>query len=169
MLPTFDTTIDGDSYRTTALGAKKGRAVFLRFLKIIGAGAEGAASKISKGSWSSAIAGLAGMIERASEDDLEFLCAAFSPVTTVRVSGSSTEVRLSDVFEVHFAAKMRSMFAWLIWCLESNYADFFGEARKELETLFREMLEQASTEFQSTSRQASTGGSGDSSQATSSE
>ena len=162
-LPTCSKTINGREYETTLLDAVKGRAVFLRLAKVLGSGASAAGEKIPKGTWAASVAGMAGAIERLSEEDLTYFSDTFALASTVQVDGGS-RVSVRDVYAVHFAGKIREMLEWLLFCFESNYADFFGEAKSQLAEIWG--LAMTQKESASPSPTESTGGSGDSSPTT---
>lgn len=158
-LPNAIKSINGREYDTTLLDAVKARAVFLRLAKVLGSGASAASGNVAKGTWAASVAGMAGAIERLSEEDLAYFSDTFALVSTVQVEGGS-RLSVRDVYPIHFAGKMREMFEWLLFCFESNYADFFGEAKNQLAEIWG--LAMTPKESDSSSPRESTGGSGDS-------
>ena len=162
-LPSHTRVINGTSYETTTLDAIKGRSVFLRLLKVLGGGASSAAERVQKGSIAAGVSGIAGAIERLSDEDLTFFVEAFCPMSTVALSNGN-RVPLPDLYAVHFAGKMKEHMAWLLFCVEVNYADFFGDARAQLAEIWEMVMAQIlPKESPSSSPTESTGGSGDSS------
>lgn len=96
--------IDGNTYEVTALGAIKGAQVLVRLLKAVGPALTG---------------DMAGFFANLREEDLTYLCNAFSPMTNVPGVG-----QLDKQFDFHFSGRYATMLKWLGLCLEVNFSDF---------------------------------------------
>jgi hypothetical protein len=112
MRETKTVTISGVEYQITQLGAKQGRAVLARLLKILGPAAEATNPVVE-------------LSKTVTEDELEFLCSTFAKVTQFSPESGKLFL-LADQFDLHFAGKYGEMFQWLWACLEANYATFLG-------------------------------------------
>lgn len=108
-------TIDSYVYTVQQLGAKQGRIVLARMLRVIGPAAEAQDS----------VAKLAASL---TDDEVNYLCDTFSKATQVSKSEDlSRSVALSDVFDDHFAGRYGAMVKWLWAALDTNYASFLGD------------------------------------------
>lgn len=103
---TEERVIGDDTLEVTQLGAIKGRAVFVRVLKVIGPALTGK--------------DMAGIFAGLNEEDVTYLCDAFAPMTLVKGKG-----QLDKIFDVYFAGRFLEMFQWLAFCIELNFASFF--------------------------------------------
>ena len=61
---------------------------------------------------------------------MDFICDAFAQSTTIPLAieaskASSVAIKLSDVFDDHFAGKYADMMTWLAFCMELNFGDVF--------------------------------------------
>jgi len=120
------------TYRVTQLPAKRGRAMLVRFVKLAGPGAGafvGGLGRNHGGSFDGSLAlgiaeGLHDFSGRLNDDDLDAICEEFAKYTVV-VKSREIELRLSDVFDDHFAGKYDEMLSWLRYCSEVNFASFF--------------------------------------------
>lgn len=126
--------IGASTYRITQLPAKRGRAMLVRFVRLLGPGAGAFVGGLGRGK--SGLDGAVGMgiadamldlCTRLTEEDLTVLCDEFATYTVV-VQSREIERRLSDIFDDHFAAKYDEMLHWLRACCEVNFASFFGGA-----------------------------------------
>lgn len=117
MLKQSEKVIGNNTYKVTALGAIKGRAVFIMLLRLFGATADG----LKKDTLLSALQDLA---KNLTDADLTFLCDTFAKVTDVQLPDGRSP-RLADVFDLHFSENYLEMFEWLAFCLEVNFSSFF--------------------------------------------
>jgi hypothetical protein len=119
------------TYRVTQLGFKAGRAAMVRLTKLLGPvlsrsleGANGRALSV---------AGLAGGVlelsERLSEQDLTYFCELFGEKTELVLDDGKRPILLPAYQETWFAGQYQELFQWLAFCVEVNYADFFGAFR----------------------------------------
>ena len=128
-------TIGDYTYTIQQLGAKEGRIVLARVLRVI-AGAAGAAQS-SDDALEAAGAGIAKLVEGLSDAELTFLCDTFARATMVGRAGTMDAIRLSDgvTFDEHFAGRYGEMLRWLWASLETNYASFLSDMGLNAETL----------------------------------
>lgn len=133
MIESHTRTIGRHAYTVTQIKAKQGNAVLVRLAKLAGptlaslftgaeSGPEDALDRVS-------VEGLGGALRAFSagltEADLDWLCSTFADCTTVETEPGSIKP-LRGIFDLHFAGAYLEMFEWLAFCLEVNYADFFG-------------------------------------------
>jgi hypothetical protein len=108
--------IDQTKYLITQLGAKQGKTVLARLLRIIGPAIEANDNEqIGK------------LMSGLTDAEIDFMCDTFARVTrvaTTNAKGQDVEMVLSDIFDDHFAGKYDSMLKWLWACLNVNYATF---------------------------------------------
>jgi len=135
------------TYRVTMLGAKAGRNLLVRLFKIAGPvlgelleglegtkdpkkGAELGGLGFSLGDLGmDAVArALEELASRISEQEFAYLCDTLADRTEVVLEGGERVLRLSQVFDLHFAGKYRELFGWLAFALTVNYRDFFGDS-----------------------------------------
>lgn len=125
-------TIDGIEYEVTQLGAKEGRALFVRISKMIGPSLASLAKADLASLMDSNVAQLAPAIETfvrdVSEEDLDVLCSKFAERSAYRDGKDWPE--LDRNFDDHFAGAYLRMIKWLAFCVEVNYADFFDAFKK---------------------------------------
>lgn len=122
MLETKNKTINGTTYKVTQLGVRKGTQVLLRIVNKLGllAKAEGGG-----------VEGIIGAVaQNLTEEDFNFLCDAFLPMTLVSTLGK--EIPLKNHFELHFAGKYWEMCEWLAFCLEVNFSDFLDGLKSKI-------------------------------------
>lgn len=105
---TQEKDIDGCSYAVTQLGALKGSKVFVRVLKVLG---PAFASKDP-----------AAFFDGLKEEDVEYLCSTFSPMTFVK--GGQFPGPLDKTFDFHFAGRYGALVQWLLFCVQVNFGDF---------------------------------------------
>lgn len=127
MLETKTKEIGACSYSVQQLGALKGHQVLMRLLKCIGPALEGLeGKKLSE----EVLAGmLAKVVSELDEGAVDYFCDAFAGSTTVLMPDGKAPF-LNHVFDVHFAGKYLDLAKWLVFCMEVNFGDFFGEALK---------------------------------------
>lgn len=133
-IDTRERTIGEHTYRVTKFGAKQGRALLVRIVKLTGPSLGAALSALAKGNRGdveAAIAqGLSGglyeLAERLTEAEVGSVLDDFAKYTVVVIG--EKEPRLSDVFDHHFAGCYDEMLAWAAFVLECNYGSFFAGA-----------------------------------------
>lgn len=110
-----ETTIAGTVYKIEKLGAKKGKAIMMTLLRVVGPALEGE-NKIAK------------FCELATDAQLDNLCDTFAAVTRISPEANpEVELALKDVFDKHFAGHYGTMILWLKACLDGNFGSFLGE------------------------------------------
>lgn len=119
-------------YRITQLPAKRGRAMLVRFIRLVGPGAGALVGGLGrgKGTFDAALGlgiadGLHDLCTRLNEEDLSVISDEFATYTVV-IKSRDVEQQLSKIFDDHFAGAYDEMFAWLRACCEVNFASFFG-------------------------------------------
>lgn len=135
--------IGATTYRVTQLPAKRGRAMLVRFVRLLGPAAGAFASGVGRGAragvnldalMNANVAMLAGfgigdalhdLCTRLNEEDLSAMCDEFAEYTVV-VQSREIEQRLSKIFDDHFAGRYDEMFQWFRACCEVNFASFFA-------------------------------------------
>lgn len=151
--------ISGHTYLLTTFGAKQGQRVLLRLAKILGPAAAEIVTKGDEG----APAAIQMALSAAAEEDFDYITDAFAEscslvltLTTAAGSRDADPVPLKGMYDTHFAGRYYDLGSWLFWCIERNFADFFGD--KGIGALVkRRQVEQASP---SASPQAPIGSSG---------
>ncbi len=120
-------TIDGVEYEVTQLGAKEGRALFVRISKmagpVLGELAKLNMSRVMDSDISQIGPALDALTRNVSEEDLDVLCSKFAERSAYRDGKDWPE--LDRHFDEHFAGAYLRMIKWLLFCIEVNYADFF--------------------------------------------
>lgn len=137
-LDTRSRTIAGTAYRVTQLGALEGTTLLVRLVKLLGPGVGSFIGGAGRGALNPA-SGADSVLAVGTGEAIHELCARLDAaelasiihifaVQTVVVVSREQEPRLSDLFDDHFAGRYDAMLAWLRWCLEVNFASFFGAA-----------------------------------------
>jgi hypothetical protein len=127
VISTSERVIGAHNYSVTQLGFKKSREVFARLTKMIG---PALAELLSSGDGQAkAGAALAALCAQVSEPDLEYLCDVFAACTLVKMPDGKQKRLDADAQEIIFGGHIEDCFKWLAFCLEANYAGFFGEFR----------------------------------------
>lgn len=119
-LLTESRAIGASTYEVTQMGALQGRKVLTRLLKIVGPAYAMVSTKGVE-------AALSEVVTNLSEDDTEYFCAAFEPLTTVTVGDKKP--RLSGIADIHFAGDYMSLIEWLVFCFEVNFSSFFRDLK----------------------------------------
>jgi tail assembly chaperone len=70
---------------------------------------------------------LAGAVRSLDPDEILSLAQVFAEHTCVDLGGGRSP-QLWQVFDVHFQGKYAALIEWLIFAVETNYADFLSEA-----------------------------------------
>jgi len=125
------------TYRVTQFGAKQGRGLLVRLLKLAGPSLGAALSSLAQGQHKEVEAALAAglsqglyeLAERLTESEVGSMLDDFAKQTVIVLG--DREPRLSDVFDAHFAGRYDEMLLWAKFCLEVNYASFFGGSNGE--------------------------------------
>jgi hypothetical protein len=124
--------IGASHYRITQLPAKRGRAMLVRFVRLLGPGAGAFVGGLGRGKASLDAAlgigiadGLHDLCTRLNDEDLSAICDEFATYTVV-IQSRDIELQLSKVFDDHFAGRYDEMLAWLRACCEVNFSSFFG-------------------------------------------
>jgi len=117
MRETITKDISGVTYHIQQLGARQGRSIMTRLIRVVGP-ALGETEDLD----------LTKLFEALKEEDVEALCEAFAKTTRV-VTGTNKERVLGDIFDDHFAGKYGAMIKWVIACLEVNFGSFLAEVR----------------------------------------
>lgn len=139
--------IGSHTYRVTQFGAKQGRALFVRILKLAGPSLSAALSSIAQGkpgAFEAVIAvglsqGFYEFAARITEDEVGSVLDDCAKHTVVVIG--EKEPRLSDIFDQHFAGRYDEMLSWAAFVLECNYGSFFvGSNGAGLLSRFRAVL-----------------------------
>lgn len=128
------TTLAGHEYQVEPLPGMKGFLLLTLLGRLLAPALAEASSLASLAAGGAGAAGRGGLGAIASllldlrEADAERLLREFAAATRVEAApGARKFVLLKDVFDVHFAANYGAMRAWLAFCVEVNYGDFFAE------------------------------------------
>lgn len=132
-------TINGVQYRVTQLGGKEAsRMGFLLGQMMVKFGA--AASK----------ADFSAMAEAMTLEQFERFRDTLSPFTEV-LSSDGKAMKLSDIFDVHFAGDPGAIMDWFIFSMEVNFSDFLSSAVSKLAAMWgKKATPQASSSPQDT-------------------
>ena len=106
--------IDGCQFKIQQLGAKQGKTVLARLLRLVGPAAE-SDTPIDR------------LMAALTDAEVDFLCDVFSKTTRVcatNANGQATELPLEGIFDDHFAGRYDLMMKWLWACLNANFASF---------------------------------------------
>ena|ERR1700682_1471034 len=115
MRETVNKPIDGFEYQIQQLGAKQGKTVMARMLRIFAPAAE-ASDPVAR------------MAAALTDAELDFLCDTFAKSTQFSAAAKPEAVlRLSDFFDDHFAGRYGAMVKWLWACVEVNYGTFLAD------------------------------------------
>jgi hypothetical protein len=109
-------------YAITQLGATQGRKVYRRLLSLVGSAAEG----LGGSGEGAALRALGKLVQGLSDEDLDFFCDTFSPMTAVSGGEFKGSPQLDQIFEEHFAGRMVDLTKWLLACFRVNFPDFFA-------------------------------------------
>ena len=129
---TQSTTIDGDRYEMTQLGATAGYRLFHRLFKMLGPtfgkvtdalADDGNIQDVNLSS-DAAVAAIEALTHHVKESDLDHVIGVLKAETSVGIGGSDKTVPLTGVFEMHFSGRIGTLFRWLAWGLKVQYASF---------------------------------------------
>jgi len=126
--------IGPELYRVSQLGTKAGLSMLVRLTKIAGPGvgsfvhglgrdASGVDSAIAHGVGEA----LHDLAARLDEQEVQRIMNEFAERTVVVVS-REVEVKLSDIFDDHFAGRYHLLLEWARFCMEVNFSSFFSAA-----------------------------------------
>ncbi len=132
MIQTRECKIGAHTYRVSQLGAKAGRSMLLRLIKLIGSGAAAGISSLGSGAAASVeelIArgsgeAFAELLSRLNETEVNAILDELAKHTHVLVDAQHEPV-LFEIFDLHFAGAYDEMLAWARFALEVNFASFF--------------------------------------------
>lgn len=117
--------IDGFTYRVNPLPFGAGRKVLMRVLRVLGPVIVAAADGGSQAQQGAAV--LATLPQALSDADLDHFAKTFGDASFYRGGGSGVDwvPLVEQNQEQHFAGRYAAFTAWLLLCLEVNYAGFF--------------------------------------------
>jgi len=125
MIQTESKTIGKHTYVVEQLGALKGRAVFVRLVRLLGSSVD-----TIKGDAGAVLAKAAAGF---SEEDMTAFCDVFAAKTYVTGGEYATaQPQLSNIFDIHFAGNYSEMVEWLIFAFKVNFGSFFTETAAKL-------------------------------------
>lgn len=132
-ITSHERVIGGTTFRVVVFGAKQGRSVLLRLLKMVGPSLGSFVGGLGRGAGKDADAAVAlgigeamhELAARLAQSEVEGILDELAKHTVVVLPGDK-EPRLSDVFDDLFAGRYQDMVAWAAFALEVNYAGFFG-------------------------------------------
>lgn len=108
--------IDGFTYKVEKLGAKVGKRVLARMIRIVGPAIE-AENTLEK------------LCSSLTDEHLDFLCDTLAAATRFSPEDNPKNVEwlLKDQFDDHFSGRYGAMMKWLKASVETNYVNFFEE------------------------------------------
>ena len=130
---TKDVTIGETEYQITQVGGETGDMLLFKIGQALGAAA---ANVVSAGGGEESLAlGMLQAIRYISPADFRSTVQALANSTKVGVrdvdgGGKVNFVKLSSVYDDHFAGNYASLTAWLKEALELNFADFLDDLKK---------------------------------------
>jgi hypothetical protein len=143
---TREIEISGVTYLVTQLPAKKGQALLVRLVKLLGPGVGSFVGGLGRGAedTDSAIAlgvgdAIHDLAARLNEAEVGGVLEEFAKRTTV-VKSEDVHVVLSSIYDDHFAGAYDQLMVWARFCLEVNYRSFFAGqsgAEKPLNRLWK--------------------------------
>lgn len=131
-IETRETTIGSTTYLVTQLPAKKGQALLVRLVKLLGPGVGSFVGGLGRGAEEVDAALALGvgdaihdLAARLTEQEVSSVLDELARHTVV-VQSSEIHLRLSDIYDDHFAGAYHEMLAWARFSLEANYRGFFA-------------------------------------------
>lgn len=131
-IETRDITIGATTYRVAQLPTKKGQALLVRIVKLLGPGIGSFVGGLgrSAGEFDAAMAlGVGDAIHdlsaRLSEVEVAGVLEEFAKHTFI-IHSEELQPLLSTVYDDHFAGAYDELMKWAKFCLEVNYRSFFG-------------------------------------------
>lgn len=123
------TTIGAWTYSVRPLPAGQGLALMARLARMLGPGVAALVSGEGNGAIARALSGL---LERVDPDALVVIARELAATTEVSQPGGRTPAKLSEVFDVHFAADYMALMEFLRFALEVNFGPFVEGLRMRL-------------------------------------
>lgn len=128
MIKTSEHRIGNHTYRITQLPVSKGRPLLVRLTRVLGpvvAELLRDGEKLSEAGAGAVAGAIRELATRLTDEDLSYVCDALAEHTEVSM-GDGKWVRLSGVFELHFAGAYDEMLKWIGAGIEANYRSFFS-------------------------------------------
>jgi hypothetical protein len=122
------TTIGDTTYEIQTFGTKKGQAVLLRLFKTLGP----AAAEITSRGFDGIGQALVLASTNTSDADLTFVLDSLAEQTTVYLPTTTTAgsgavgIKLSDLYDNHFAGRWDEWALWIGWGVRVNFQSFFS-------------------------------------------
>lgn len=113
--------IGNHTYEVTQLGAVEGRRVLAKLGQLMG----GVVGSLAAGGKADPVKAFQSFTEALSPESMDYFCDTFTKFTQVHRADGKV-LFLKDVFDDHFADNYAEMVEWLVFCLEVNFASFFG-------------------------------------------
>ena len=120
--------IDGVTYSVVPLPVGAGLKALDRF-KNVAAPLLAAGIRASKNLEEAAADALRSLPSQLSYNDIEFFQGVFGD-TSVYIDGQKRVPLTAQIQELHFVGRYMALFDWLAFCMEVNFAGFFGELKK---------------------------------------
>lgn len=122
-----DRTIDGVTYSVVPLGSAVGIKALDRFKNVALPLISGALSA-SSGIEDAVAQALKTVPTALSSADVEYFQKTFGD-TSVYLDGDKRVPLTVPIQDLHFSGRYMALFDWLTFCMEVNFAGFFGELR----------------------------------------
>lgn len=124
--------IDDITFRVEQLDVKTARAVFIRLTHLLGPSLAELGKLAGDGSildvdHTAALGVISKLLASATEEDLEYLVQVFMKKSKFKMPEATGLVPLVDIA---FTGRLLTMFKWLAFAIEVNYADFFDVFRR---------------------------------------
>jgi len=120
--------IGDHTYTCEPLGFVSGRRGLVRLGKTLGPALAALALAEGPTDLSALAGGFARLLEGLSEEDLVFFDNLFGPVSQCTLPDGKKPLVKDLLLGDHFAGKYAEYFAWLAFCIQTTYADFFAVA-----------------------------------------
>jgi len=125
-------TIGEHRYRTTLLDTFTGINVATRITTKVG-------EALKAGDVEHAERILGDFLAKLTTDEVRFYVDVFAKQTEIVQADGKTPF-LKDNLLFHFSGRYGEMIAWLAWCFEVNFADFFAMVRERAAPLVMQMV-----------------------------
>jgi len=136
-----DKVIGGHRYEVTLLGAKQGRAMLVRLVRLMGPATAGfiegtlhAKGDLTVSLASGASDAIRELSQRITEAEFAAVSDELARFTVVHIDHEHAP-KLFDVFEEHFAGRYDVMLHWFGFALEANFSSFFAGTASGKSTL----------------------------------
>jgi len=156
-----DKIIGGHRYEVTLLGAKQGRAMLVRLVRLMGPATAGfiegtlhAKGDLTVSLASGASDAIRELSQRITEAEFATVSDELARFTVVHLDHEHAP-KLDAIFEDHFAGRYDVMLQWFGFALEANFSSFFDGTASGKSTLAERL--KALTSLLAPSRPASTG------------